>query len=208
MQSGRQAKVWNLYDPQDYAELYKRVRSAATVVCRGPEDYEDAVADMLAALVELHATKPQVFTQTPSYIVNGAKFKALDIRRRNAKDQLDRRHANIALDDSREGKDGAGRPLHEVIAGDDSPDIGYLRRKYGEAVIAALKDAIRNLVSDEDDERGMIRQTIILRRFWMGETVSQIARHLGIPKGTACTYSAQALRQLKEAMAPVRIEWA
>lgn len=184
----QQPKTWSMDDPKDREELLARIHRAAHKVCRGPADYEDTVQDMILVLLESQAEDPSFARQAPSYQVKRAYWRVKDKRRC---DDRESRHlhldAPVAADTTTE--------WHELIEGSGPPDqevfLNLTRADVRQAIVALADD------DTQDDRRGAMRREIVVRRFYGDQTVAAAAEAVGIPKGTGCMYSAQALKQLR-----------
>jgi RNA polymerase sigma factor (sigma-70 family) len=177
-----------MQDPQARAELIARIRRVAHKVCRGSADFEDTVQDMILVILECQRADPFFAYQAPSYQVRRAMWRTQDKRRHSARDAV-HFHLDTPLHDGAESPtswyeliEGSGPADQEVIAGMTRADV---------------RRAIASLRADPTDRRAILRYELIVRRFFGGQTVEQAAKALGIPKGTACTYSAQALKLLR-----------
>jgi DNA-directed RNA polymerase specialized sigma24 family protein len=196
-------QVWSMKDEEARADLVARVRRAAHKICRGPDDYEDTVQDMLLTILEAQAEDPAFAEQAPSYQVKRAWWRVRDKRRL---DDREARHLHLDIPIQQHvtgpaaGANGApanGADWYEMIEGSGPADqdviLGLTR--------AGVRTAIENLAAGPDDVRGSLRRDIIVRRFYGEQTVAEAAAALGIPKGTGCMYSAQALKQLRTSLA-------
>lgn len=85
-------QVWSMKDPKSRDDLVARVRRAAHKICRGPDDYEDTVQDMLLTILEAQAEDPTFAEQAPSYQVKRAWWRVRDKRRR---DDREARHFHL-----------------------------------------------------------------------------------------------------------------
>ena len=185
----RRPKSWSMDDPEGREELMARVHRAAHKVCRGQADYEDCVQDMVLTILECQAEDPDFARQAPSFQVKRAYWRAKDKRRRD-----DRENRHLHLDAPVTGD--STTEWHELLEGSGPAD----EEVFLNLTRADVRQAIVELAVDdtEDDQRGAMRRDIIVRRFYGEQTVAGAARALGIPKGTGCMYSAQALKQLRE----------
>jgi len=194
-------KVWSMKDEEGRADLVARVRRAAHKICRGPDDYEDTVQDMILTILEAQAEDPTFAEQAPSYQVKRAWWRVRDKRRR---DDREARHFHLDVPSQQRQ---AGGPASESAPANCSD---WYERIEGsgpadEIVIQNLTrgdvhTAIETLAAGPDDIRGSLRREIIVRRFYGEQTVAQAAEALGIPKGTGCMYSSQALKQLRTSL--------
>lgn len=186
-------KVWSMKDEEGRADLVARVRRAAHKICRGPDDYEDTVQDMILTILEAQAEDPTFAEQAPSYQVKRAWWRVRDKRRI---DDREARHLHLDAPVQGEGSPET-TPWYELIEGSGPADqvvIQGLTR-------ADVRSAVQNLAASPDDIRGSLRRDLIVRRFYGEQTVAQAAEALGIPKGTGCMYSSQALKQLRTSLA-------
>ncbi len=196
-------QVWSMKDEEARADLVARVRRAAHKICRGPDDYEDTVQDMLLTILEAQAADPTFAEQAPSYQVKRAWWRVRDKRRLD-----DRETGHLHLDvpiqqrvaGPAAGAHGApanGADWYEMIEGSGPADQDVIQG----LTRADVRTAIENLAAGPDDIRGSLRRDLIVRRFYGEQTVAQASEALGIPKGTGCMYSAQALKQLRTSLA-------
>jgi DNA-directed RNA polymerase specialized sigma24 family protein len=174
-------------------ETLERVRRAAWKICRGPDDHEDTVQDMILIILEERAKSPSFAQQQPVYQVKRAYWRVQDIRRKG-----DRDRNSLSLDTPLVGDEGAEQTFYDLFASDADTEAEATRRISKVALhnaLAALRDR---------DEYGAIEAELLVRRFYGEQTVTEAAQAMGMAKGTACWYSSKAfadLRQVLEAQA-------
>lgn len=193
-------RAWLLSDIEGLDELMPRVRRAAHKICRGPEDYEDTVQDMILTILEAQAEDPSFAAQQPSYQVKRAWWRVRDKRRLDDR-EAGHHHFDIPVEDRYQQYSGLGNhdspsqmpDWYELIEGSGPADQAVIQG----LMRAEMRSAIENLAAGGDDPRGALRQELIVRRFYGEQTVEAAARAMGLPKGTACMYSAQALQHMR-----------
>lgn len=178
-------KMWSMSDNQGRQELTVRVRKVAHAVARGPEDYEDTVQDMLLVILEAQAADPNFASQEPSYQVKRAWWRVKDLRKR---EDSQAKHQAFSIDTIGQ---------HERIKGGKGADEVVFRNLTRAAVRNAIADLGTGATDRHANHCGELRQEIIIRRFYGEQTVEAAAQEMGLKKGTACMYSAQALQQMR-----------
>jgi DNA-directed RNA polymerase specialized sigma24 family protein len=167
------------------AELVRRVRQVSWKVCRGRADYEDTVQDMLTHILERRRNKPGFADATLAYQIKSAIWAVRSQRRHQA---LVNRF--LEMDD-----DGDDVNWHEVIE-DDGQSLDDIVIT-GES-ITRVRQALRALASS--GPRGQAKVELLIRRFYEGQFVADAAKEMGLARGTACMYCAEAFRELRFAL--------
>jgi DNA-directed RNA polymerase specialized sigma24 family protein len=183
---GTSPKVWSI--SEDYEEFETRVHKAAWKVCRGYQDYEDTVQDMLLAIIEAQATEAGFARQTVAYQVTRAFWKAGDWRRHLA----DREAKHVRLDAPVNNGDDDGAVLADFLAITDGSELDARMAK------TEVQEAMAKLAAQS--EAGRKKAEILYRRFYGGQTVAEASKEMGLSKGNGCYFSAQGLKDLRVIM--------
>jgi DNA-directed RNA polymerase specialized sigma24 family protein len=185
-------KTWSI--SEDFEEFNMRVRKAAWKVCRGYQDYEDCVQDMLTEIADAQAHEPGFAQQTAAYQVTRAFWKAGDWRRHLS----DREAKHVELDQPWEADGFATSTWADRVLFHIQPDaVGQDVAVTAESRLARneVKEALAELAVQ--NESGRKKAEILHRRFYGEQTVAEASKAMRISKGTGCYYSAQGLKDLR-----------
>lgn len=164
------AKLIDVYSGYVYAIVRNRLYGVCT-----PEDIEEAVSDVFADVYRRRFEIDLSVSPLKAFVSTLAKRTAIDRYRRATSSPV-----LVSQDDEENG-------LSDISSGEDIEE-NAVEREEREALIAAVKSL------------GEPDSTIVLRKFWLGETSYEISRAVSLSQNAVTKRLARALKKLKTAL--------